>query len=100
MLAISLFYAGLQIAVFTGELQEFRRTFIVDLDKARIDFLDELNYTYMEACRTGITYPPEFRQDVPGFNLNSPTNWCYEKRENWQQYFHKAVMNLGKPRHY
>lgn len=98
ILAISLLYTGLQIAQFTTELAEFRRTFIVDLDLARSDFLSELNFTYMEACKTGINYPPEYRKAVPGFNLNSPVNWCYEKRDKWQEHFHRAVMQLGKPR--
>jgi len=50
-----------------------------NVDKARMQFLQEIEYQFKSGCRFGIDYPPEFRQEQTSFNQNSPVIFCHEQ---------------------
>lgn len=91
----ALLYAGAEMSKFTTELIAFRRSFILDLDKARRTFLEETEYVYMLGCQQGVDYG-QSHKPVVGFDANSPIMFCNSKLEHMQDYLTRKAIELGR----
>lgn len=74
------------------EMRLIRSEVLWDIDKARGRMLGELNYIYMQACRTGSEFKPTVKDGWGSF----PGPYCDEKREEQQDYFFEQVGKLGR----
>jgi len=77
LLVLMLSITQYRLLVVTESLSALKGT-IVDVDKVRARFMDQVEYAYGRGCRYGTDYPPEFRVSV-GFNPNSPSNYCSDR---------------------
>lgn len=78
ILALVIYDLGQNFKTLTMEVRSLSGK-VCNVDKARAQLLSEVEFRYKQGCRTGIEYPPEYRQDQTGFNPNSPTNWCHDE---------------------
>lgn len=85
-----------EVHQFRKELNSFRGSVVFDIDKIREKYLTELQYMYTAGCKTGIEYPPEYREDQTGFNLHSPVIYCDEEKEKLNDYFYDQIKNIGR----
>ena len=69
---------------------------VYDIDLVRDTFIEETQFMYFEGCRRGTEYVRT--EPVTGFDPNSPTNYCNDKRESWQDYILEQARKLGKRR--
>lgn len=74
------------------EMRLIRSEVLWDMDKARSRMLNELNFIYMQACRTGSEFKPTVKDGWGSF----PGPYCDEKREAQQEYFYEQIGRLGK----
>lgn len=74
------------------EVRLVRESVLWDIDKARTRMLNELNFVYMQGCRSGAEYKPS-AVDEWG---SSSGFYCDDKREGQQDYFYEQVGRLGK----
>jgi hypothetical protein len=95
-----LIYGIAEVSRNTNEIHMWRKSYIVDLDYARKQFLDETNFAFMEGCRKGTNYgtPPPVPQNQ--FNQNSPIIYCNKAFERLAPYFEQKLGELGKRRQY
>lgn len=99
ILTVLLFLNLCAVKNLTDAAKEMKESTVYDIDLVRTTMLSDLQYAYSEGCRTGVDYPPEYREDQTGFNANSPTIWCGQKQEDLREWMLNQVFKAGrKPR--
>lgn len=84
--------------LFTAILLHFLIKYPFDMDLIRYQYLEDAKFYYTRGCLDGTDYPEEYRQSVPGFNVNSSTNWCNQNATDKEQVFMSGMSELGKRR--
>lgn len=87
---------GIQCVLLQQEIAAYRRKLVIDLDLAREQYLSTAKLMYMKGCEMGIDYPPEYRS-TPGFNINSPMNYCDRNSAHWNDFLSGQALGLGRP---
>lgn len=94
LITISLLAVAVSVGTYTLELRDFKSKFVVNLDLARKQMMDELTYLYVQGCRDGTNWTD--RPDGPGFNRNNSTYYCSKQLEYRQDYILERTFKLGK----
>lgn len=75
---------------------DFKRRLVYDLDKVRIDYINDMRLAFQHACKIGIDYPEEYRKATTEWNQNSPTNWCNQQLEDFNGTMESWIGYVGK----
>jgi hypothetical protein len=70
-----------------------------DIDTIRSSYTNTAYTMYIRGCMKGVNeYPQEYRKEDHGFNVNSPTNWCYDQGQDQSVEIDGEASNLGRLR--
>ncbi len=69
-----------------------------DMDTVRANYLEDMKWAYTKGCTTGVDYPPEYKQNGPGWNDHSPVSWCYDKNVELSDIYMQYMWKLGRRR--
>jgi len=87
--------AGITLTMQTARLiNTIKSSVVYDIDKVRVTFVEETQFMYFEGCRMGTEYV--HTEPPTGFNPNSPTNYCNNKRKSWEPWILERSMQLGR----
>lgn len=73
-----------------------KNSIVFDVDRVRQDYARDLEAALLQGCFEGTEYPEEYKQDVPGFNVNSPPNWCGKFVKTRDEWIGDKVWKLGR----
>lgn len=67
-----------------------------NMDAVRDTYLKDIKWAYDRGCTTGTDYPQQYRENGPGFNVNSVTNWCNDRNQEMSDVYMNGAYHLGR----
>lgn len=84
-----------------NHFSNIEKNMLFDIDAARNQMHEEMGYMYMRGCLKGANeYSKDaaaaYQKAAVGFNVNSPTNFCYDAKEDIEPYIMDQITTMGK----
>jgi len=77
------------------DISKIAGTVAFDIDLARKTFMIESEFLFMQGCLSGTKREPSLVTN-PGFDTNSPQNYCSNKSKDWRDYWEYHGFKLGR----